>query len=127
MDIPVTTWTPTNEPLAYEAVYERLRRAVVSGQTPAGSRLNEAELAQQLEVSRTPVRDALRRLEAEGLAVRGPGGGLVVTESGPDDLGDVGLLRIEFDGLAARLAAERGTAAQWDELRARVGQLRGAP
>ncbi len=127
MDIPVATWTPSHEPLAYEAVYERLRRAVVSGQTPAGSRLNEVELAQQLEVSRTPVRDALRRLEAEGLAVRGPGGGLVVTESGPDDLGDVGLLRIEFDGLAARLAAERGTGAQWDELRARVGRLRDAP
>jgi DNA-binding GntR family transcriptional regulator len=127
MDIPVTTWTPTNEPLAYEAVYERLRHAVVSGQAPAGSRLNEVELAQQLEVSRTPVRDALRRLEVEGLAVRGAGGGLVVTESGPDDLGDVGLLRIEFDGLAARLAAERGTDEQWDAHRRRVARLQEAP
>ncbi len=126
MDLPVTTWTPSHEPLAYEAVYEQLRRAVVNGEAPAGSRLNEVELAHRLEVSRTPVRDALRRLEAEGLAVRVPGGGLVVTASGPDDLGDIGLLRIEFDGLAARLAAERGTEAQWDEVRARVERLRHA-
>src|SRR5262245_45829111 len=127
MDIPATTWTPTEHPLAYEAVYEWLRRAVMDDVLPGGSHLTEAGLAARLDVSRTPVREALGRLESDGLAVRSPAGGLVVTETGPDDLGDLGLLRIEVDGLAARLAAARGTPEQWDEVMARVDRLLEAP
>ena len=126
MEIPVTTWTPADEPLAYEAVYEQLRRAVMHDELPGGSRLSESELATRLDVSRTPVREALRRLESDGLVVRGPLG-LVVTETGPDDLGDIGLLRIEVDGLAARLAAGRGRPADWDAVFERVERLRDAP
>ncbi len=100
---------------SYELVYERLRRAVLDGTFPPGSRLVEADLADQLQVSRTPVREALRRLESDGFAQR-VRGGLVITPSGPDDLGDIGLLRIEIDGLAARLAATRGTKADWADL-----------
>lgn len=127
MDLPVIPWKPADEPLAYEAVYEQLHRAVMSDELPGGSRLSEPELAARLQVSRTPVREALRRLESDGLAVRGPLGGLVVTETGPDDLGDIGLLRIEVDGLAARLAAARGRPADWDDVFARVERLRAAP
>jgi DNA-binding GntR family transcriptional regulator len=127
MEIPVATWTPAHEPLAYEAVYDELRRAVMSGELAGGSRLSEPELAARLAVSRTPVREALRRLESDGLVIRSPVGGLVVTETGPDDLGDIGLLRIEVDGLAARLAASRGTAADWDDVFERVERLRVAP
>jgi DNA-binding GntR family transcriptional regulator len=126
MDIPVATWTPADEPLAYEVIYEQLRRAVMRQELPGGSRLSESELAARLDVSRTPVREALRRLESDGLVVRGPLG-LVVTETGPDDLGDIGLLRIEVDGLAARLAASRGTAADWEAVFERVERLRDAP
>jgi DNA-binding GntR family transcriptional regulator len=127
MEIPETTWTRADEPLAYETVYEELRRAVVSGELSGGSRLSESELATRLDVSRTPVREAMRRLESDGLVTRGPLGGLVVTESGPDDLGDIGLLRIEVDGLAARLAASRGRAVDWEELAHLVERLRHAP
>ncbi|MFT3855325.1 MAG: GntR family transcriptional regulator [Ilumatobacteraceae bacterium] len=111
---------------SYELVYERLRRAVLDGTFPPGSRLVEADLADRLQVSRTPVREALRRLESDGFAQR-VRGGLVITPSGPDDLGDIGLLRIEIDGLAARLAASRGSKADWADLQRRIEALRAAP
>ena len=89
-------------------------------------RLREVELAERLQVSRTPVREALRRLESDGFVERAPAGGLVATPTGPDDLGDIGLLRIEVDGLAARLAATRGTEADWAQVFFLVSQLRTA-
>jgi DNA-binding GntR family transcriptional regulator len=111
---------------SYDLVYERLRRAVLEGVFPAGARLVEADLAEQLQVSRTPVREALRRLESDGFAQR-IRGGLVITPSGPDDLGDIGLLRVEIDGLAAKLAAARGSTADWAVVEQRVEALRHAP
>jgi DNA-binding GntR family transcriptional regulator len=72
------------------------------------------------------VREALRRLESDGFVERAPAGGMVATPTGPDDLGDIGLLRIEIDGLAAHLAAERGTEEQWAQAFYLVAQLRTA-
>ena len=111
---------------AYEAVYEDLRRAVLSGEIPPGTRLYEVELAERMQVSRTPVRESLRRLESDGFAQRVHGGGLVVTPMGVDDLGDIGLFRIEVDGLAARLASARATKADWDHVRSIVERMRDA-
>jgi DNA-binding GntR family transcriptional regulator len=65
-------------------------------------------------------------LESDGFVERAPEGGLVATTTGPDDLGDLGLLRIEIDGLAARLAATRGTAEDWAHAFFLVAQLRTA-
>jgi DNA-binding GntR family transcriptional regulator len=127
MKIRTAHWNPSDEPLAYEVVYGQLRREVLSAQLPAGRRLSEVELATRLQVSRTPVREALRRLESDGLIVRSSSGALVVTESGPDDLGDLGLLRIEVDGLAARLACARGDDDDWARVFALVEELRQAP
>jgi DNA-binding GntR family transcriptional regulator len=89
-------------------------------------RLREVELAARLQVSRTPVREALRRLESDGFVRRSAGGGLEATPTGPDDLGDIGLLRVEIDGLAARLAADRGEPEDWDHAYFLVAQLRTA-
>ena len=110
----------------YEVVYQRLRRAVLDGTITAGSRLVEAELAEQLEVSRTPIREALRRLESDGFAQRVSGRGLVVTPSGPDDIGDIGLLRVEIEGLAARLAAQRASKADWEHVAGCIEAMRTA-
>ena len=54
------------------------------------------------------------------------GGGLVVTPIGPDDLGDIGLLRVEIEGLAARLAAVRGSKADWELVEAHIEAMRTA-
>lgn len=112
---------------AYETIYTTLRRELLSDRIGAGERLREVELAERLNVSRTPVREALRRLESDGFVERAAaGGGLVATVTGPDDLGDLGLLRIEVEGLAARLAAARGSDADWAQAYFLVSQLRTA-
>ncbi|CAN5755599.1 GntR family transcriptional regulator [soil metagenome] len=120
-------WAPHDERLAYETAYEQLRRDLLSDTIAPGTRMREVELAGRLNVSRTPVREALRRLESDGFVQRTSTGGLVATPTGPDDLGDIGLLRIEIDGLAARLAAARGSEADWERVFALVEQLRTAP
>ncbi|MCU1346005.1 MAG: GntR family transcriptional regulator, partial [Acidimicrobiia bacterium] len=111
---------------AYEQTYAQLRRELLTDAIGPGARLREVEIAERLQVSRTPVREALRRLESDGFVERSVTGGLVATPTGPDDLGDIGLLRIEIDGLAARLAATRGTEAQWAQVFFLVSQLRTA-
>ena len=111
---------------AYESTYQQLRRDLLTGAIPPGTRLREVEVAERLRVSRTPVREALRRLESDGFVERAAGGGLVATPRGPDDLGDLGLLRVEVDGLAARLAAARGTDEDWAQAFFLVSQMRTA-
>jgi DNA-binding GntR family transcriptional regulator len=110
----------------FESTYAQLRRDLLTGVIRSGTRLREVEVAARLHVSRTPVREALRRLESDGFVQRGPTTGLVATPPGPDDLGDLGLLRVEIDGLAARLAAVRGTEDDWAKAFFLVAQLRTA-
>jgi DNA-binding GntR family transcriptional regulator len=92
-----------------ETVYEALKQAILSGSLAPGASLREEEIARRYQVSRTPVREALSRLESETLAERYQGSGLVVSELGPDDIVDLYVLREALEGLAARLAASRRT------------------
>src|SRR5262245_30927104 len=68
-----------------ETVYDALKQAILSGDLAPGATLREEELARRYQVSRTPVREALSRLESEALAERYQGSGLVVSELGTDD------------------------------------------
>jgi len=102
------------------AVYRRLREAVLSGRIPAGARINELELASSWQVSRTPIRDALRRLEAEGLLTAVPGRGMVVPILRRSDVEELYALREAVEGLAARRAAERATPAFLAQLNALI-------
>lgn len=112
---------PNTEPPTHRAtVYRELRNRLVTGEIAPGTRLVELDLAAQLGVSRTPIREALRRLESDGFAQRAPEGGIVASPMGSDDVGDIGLLRIEIDGVAARLAVARATARDWAHLRSLV-------
>jgi GntR family transcriptional regulator of vanillate catabolism len=77
---------------------------------PGGNRLFEVPLAEALQISRTPVREALSRLAEEGLLDRLPNGGFVVRRFGYVDVVDSIELRGVMEGTAARLAAERGVA-----------------
>lgn len=100
------------EPMATvtERTYWELRRALLNRAIRPGERLLEAKLAQQLGVSRTPVREALARLAAEGLADQLPGSrGVIVRDIG-QELDDIYGLRQVLEGYAARLAATRITA-----------------
>ncbi|GGL67658.1 GntR family transcriptional regulator [Wenxinia marina] len=91
-----------------------LRRRIVSGELPGGTRLTEVALADDLAISRTPVREAMSRLAEEGLLVRARGGGFEVRSFTLRDALDAVELRGVLEGTAARRAAERG--APEDEL-----------
>lgn len=95
---------------------EVLRQAIVTGHLRPGARLVQEQLANELGVSRTPLREALRRLEQEGLVRVSGNRGLAVTELSPEGLLDNYDVREVLDGLAARLAAARISPGEQAEL-----------
>jgi GntR family transcriptional regulator of vanillate catabolism len=103
---------PLSEPGGSQAVRAQLqlREMVLAGELPGGLRITELTLVDKLGVSRTPIRAALMRLEQEGLLHRLPGGGYAVRTFSETDVADAIELRGTMEGLAARLAAERGVA-----------------
>jgi DNA-binding GntR family transcriptional regulator len=92
-----------------DAVYAALKQDILSGVLGPGAPLREEALGRSHAVSRTPVREALSRLENEGLASRHTRNGLVVSEVNADEIIDLYVLRETLEGLVARLAAERRT------------------
>lgn len=90
-----------------DVVFENLRTAILEGNLKAGQRLMEVQLAEQLGVSRTPIREAIRKLELEGLVVMLPRKGAYVANMSFKDLIDVLEIRASLEGLAASLATER--------------------
>jgi DNA-binding GntR family transcriptional regulator len=96
-------------------IVERLREDILAGRLPPGSRLVECDLTSRFGVSRGPVREALRRLSADGLIEHWPHRGAVVRRLTEREIRELFLIRIEMEALAARLAA----AADAPERRAR--------
>ena len=92
-----------------EVVSETLRDAIASGVLQPGERLMEIQLAEELGVSRTPVREAIRKLELEGFVVMVPRRGTYVADLSLKDINEVFEIRTALDVLAAGLAAERIT------------------
>jgi DNA-binding GntR family transcriptional regulator len=86
--------------------YERLTQAIVTGELVSGQPLVETALAEWCQVSRTPIREALTRLEQDGLVVRSDRG-LVVRERTPEEILDIYDTRIVLEAMAARTAAAR--------------------
>jgi DNA-binding GntR family transcriptional regulator len=109
-----------------ESVYRTLRQALLTGEIRPGSRVGEELLAERLGVSRTPVREALRRLESDGLVQR-YGKRLTATPMGADDIGDIGRLRVEIDTIAASLLVERASAKDWAHIGALAEELAHLP
>lgn len=95
-----------------EVAYSNLRAAIHSGRFRAGDRMREVEIADMLGISRTPVRDALKRLEADGLLVAAPRRGLVVAELDQQQVTELYAVRDVLEGLAARLAAQHASPAE---------------
>ena len=89
-------------------VYQQLREAIVDGTVAASAPLTELALAAQYNVSRTPVREALRRLEQDGLVERGARG-MQVRGRSPEEILEIYEVRITLEAAAARAAAERRT------------------
>jgi len=102
---------PIGEPLTRRRLVDdatqALRDAILAGRLAAGARLRQTDLAGQLHISRTPIRDALGRLQQEGLVELLPRGGVRVTLLDLDEAVELYDVREVLDGLAARLAARR--------------------
>jgi DNA-binding GntR family transcriptional regulator len=90
-----------------EHVYRHLKNMILEGKYHAGDRLVERELAAQLEISRTPIREALFRLEAQGLVKTVPRKGVVVASITKESIIEIFELLTVLEGLAAERAAER--------------------
>ena len=89
--------------------YQHLRTAIVESRYPPGHRLVETQLAAELGLSRTPVREALRMLEAEGLVVSERNRGAMVRPLSPTEVVDLYGLRIRLESYAVELATERAS------------------
>jgi DNA-binding GntR family transcriptional regulator len=94
----------------HERVADSIRETIVSGEYPPGAGLSEVTLSDELGVSRTPVREALKQLAAEGLVRVVPRVGTFVAEPTRRDVVELFQLRELFEGLGARLCAQRGVA-----------------
>lgn len=92
-----------------EAVYEAIREAIIKNQFKPGERLMETELADEMAVSRTPVREAVRKLETEGYVAVIPRKGTYVATLSIQDVNDVFEIRAALEALAAYNAAVRAT------------------
>lgn len=90
--------------------YAHIRESILDAALPVGTALSESQLAKEIGVSRTPVREALKRLEQDGLVRSVPRRGTFVADLSVRDLIEIYQVRIELEGLAARVAAERMTA-----------------
>ena len=99
-----------------DVVFNTLREAILKGELKPGERLMELQLASKLGVSRTPIREAIRMLEQEGLAVTVPRRGAEVARMTEKDMEDVLQIRAALDELAVQLATEQITDEQFDAL-----------
>jgi len=97
-------------------VFRELEHNIITGKYPPGMALNEKQLCQELGVSRTPLREALSQLELEGLVESTPNKGAVVLGISPQDIDDIYTIKLDLEGLAAKLAAERITPEELIEL-----------
>lgn len=107
---------------ATERVYQQVRRGILTGIYAPAARLRETQLANDLAVSRTPVREALRRLGAEGLVEIDTHRGAQVRSWTERDVDEIYSIRVKLESYAARLAAERSTEDQIARLRAIVAE-----
>jgi DNA-binding GntR family transcriptional regulator len=102
----------------HQEVATRLRQRIVEGQIAPGAKLNERELSEQLQVSRTPLREAIKMLAAEGLVELLPNRGAVAASLSEQDVADTFEVIAGLEGQSGELAAQRISDAELAEIRA---------
>lgn len=100
-----------------DVIFNTIREAIIVGELKPGERLMEVQLAEKMGVSRTPVREAIRKLELEGLVEMLPRKGAHVADLSVKDIMNVLEVRSTLDGLASTLSAERITDEELKELK----------
>lgn len=100
-----------------EQAYQKLQQAIQSGALKPGTRLRESELAEWMGSSRTPIREALNRLQTEGLIVQEPRRGMIIAELDHNAVAELYVMREVLEGTAARLAARHASDVEVSMLR----------
>ncbi len=100
-----------------EMVYEELKMQILTGAIVPGTRMMEVELAKEIGVSRTPIREAIRKLEKEGLVTIEPRRGAYASQISTEDMVEILEVRQNMEGLAAFFAASRMQPEQLAELK----------
>ena len=106
-----------------QQAYECIKQKIVSLDLAPGTVIDETRLRQELNLGRTPIREALQRLALEKLVVIVPRRGMFVTEIGIKDLQQIFEVRLVLECVAARYAAQRGTAHHWQQMAAVLANL----
>ena len=107
-----------------DVVFNTLRQAILRGELKPGERLMEIQLANKLGVSRTPIREAIRKLELEGLVLMIPRKGAEVAEITEKNMRDVLEVRKALEELAVQLACEKITAEEIEEMKKAAEEFR---
>lgn len=110
-----------------QRVFETLKARILRNELPSGAPLSHSQLCRDLQTSRTPVREALSRLEGLGLVTTIPHRGAIVSKLGLQDFLEIGQILALLEPFAARQAAGRVSRATLDEFAAQLRQLRGEP
>lgn len=119
----LSTLTPPQKRSLGTDVVDRLRDAICSGRLPPKERLREEALAEFLQVSRGPIREALVQLEREGLVIREPNRGATVARLSYEDLEEVYSLRMALERLAVQGALRHASAQHLDEMQTIVNEM----
>jgi len=109
-----------------DQIYDRLRADIVIGRLQADDRLIELEIAASMGTSQAPVREALHRLEREGLVLRKGRSGTYVTECALDEMHEIFAIRSTIEGFAAKRTTKTITADQLSELNTLIGLMHAA-
>ncbi len=124
MDINLDKLNLQNYKPLREIVFESIREAIIEGRLKPGERVMEIQLAEKLGVSRTPVREAIRKLELEGLLIMEPRKGAYVADVSLKDIVEVLEVRASLEGLAASLAARRASEEEIEVLRVKAAEFK---
>ena len=118
---------PTPRRVLTDHVVDSIRDAILSGKIRPGARLIEEDLAASLQVSRGPVRQAIFRLQQEGLVIHEPHRGATVGEVSEDDVAEIYSLRLALERLAIEQASRKATAKELAEIEAVLERFRTMP
>jgi DNA-binding GntR family transcriptional regulator len=109
-----------------DKAYLQIKEKIITVEMPPGSVIHEAELMEELGLGRTPIREALKRLQVESLVVVAPRRGMFVASVAITDLQQIYEVRVELESLCVRLAVERITSEQLKELKASIAEYQRA-
>ncbi len=98
-------------------IFEKIREDILNGMYNPGEKIVEAKLADELGVSRTPVREALKQLELDGLVENIPNRGVIVKGVTAQDIKDIYTIREAIEGIAAKWSVERMSQEELDSLK----------